>query len=326
MLEVSQGAPVIHDTNSYSCLGGLIDLPVPRGRAIMTKNIETKSYVGIDVSKSKIDTFNDVLKHGHFSNTQTGFRSLIKQMRGLPGQVHAIIEPTGGYERQIVRALRQAEITVSIINPKQIRDFARAQGRIAKTDRIDARVLRDYGKALNPDPSQPVSSQMDALSDLVRRREQLLELLQSEENRIEHAANPAVRKSLHRSVKELQKQIKFIEQQIDKLLEDNDDLKKKVSRLEEIKGVGHLTAIKLLAEMPELGSLNQKQSAAMAGLAPYNRDSGKVRGKRFIGGGRPAVRRALYMAALVASRYHPRLSLFYQRLIAAGKQKKNRPS
>lgn len=282
----------------------------------------TTHYIGLDVSKAKIDTFCQVLKHGSVSNDPSGHRRLIKALGKLPGPAHAIIEPTGGYEKRLAAALREAGVAVSLVNPRQARDFARAQGRLAKTDRIDARVLCDFGAAMRPEPTPTPTPQMEELAALVRRREQLGEMLTAEQNRLEQADDRAVRQSHQGMIAMLQKQIAGIDQAIEALVDRDDDLGGKVRRLQQVKGVGQLTAVKVLAELPELGTLNQKQAAAIAGLAPINRDSGTFRGKRFTGGGRPALRKALYMPALVAARYNNKMRAIYQRLIDNGKPKK----
>ena len=269
-----------------------------------------KTYIGLDVSKSKIDTFSEVLKYGSVSNDPSGYRRIIKAASKFSGTVHAIIEPTGGYERRLAEALRQAGFAVSLVNPRQVRDFARAQGRLAKTDRLDAKVLADFGAAMCPEASRVPTASEQELASLVRRREQILEMLQSEKNRLEFVSEKAVRKLINKHITVLEKQIDQIDKLIDELLDQDNDLSGKVGRLEQVKGVGRLTAIKLLSEMPELGTLSRKQAAAMAGVAPINHDSGTLRGKRFTGGGRPAVRRALYMSALVAARYNDDMRAF----------------
>lgn len=290
----------------------------------MSTNTQQPTYLGADVAKAKIDTYHPVLKHGQTKNDKSGYRRLLKQLQRVlkQGPVHVILEPTGGYERRLADALREAGIPVSVVNPRQVRDFARAKGRLAKTDRIDAQILAEFGQAMQPEPTPPPTPQEDALAALVRRREQLVQMQLAEQNRLEKAIQKDVRKSHQSLIRQCEREIAHIDKEIDKLLKDDDDLGGKVARLEEVKGVGRLTAIKLLAEMPELGKLNRRQVAAIAGLAPYNRDSGQSRGQRFIGGGRPAVRKALYMAALVASQYNETLRAFYLRLVEAGKPKK----
>lgn len=282
----------------------------------------TTHYLGLDVSKAKIDTFCQVLKHGNVSNDPSGHRRLIKALSKLSGPVHAIIEPTGGYEKRLAAALREAGIAVSLVNPRQARDFARAQGKLAKTDRIDARVLADFGAAMRPEPTPPPTAQMEELAALVRRREQLGEMLIAEQNRQEHTDDKVVAKLIKQHVAMLKGQIESVDAAIERLVDSDDDLGGKVRRLQEVKGVGRLSAVKVLAELPELGTLNQKQTAAIAGLAPINHDSGTLRGKRFTGGGRPALRKALYMPALVAARHNQTLRALYLRLIEKGKPKK----
>lgn len=288
----------------------------------MSEPEEPITYVGLDVSKAKIDTFSEVYKHGSVSNDPSGHRRLIKSLAKVEGPVQAIVEPTGVYHRRLVEALRAAGIAVSVVNARQVRDFARAQGKLAKTDRLDSRVLADYGAALHPKETPPPDPKLEELAALVRRREQLGQMLTAEQNRLEQAQDHAVQKSHQSMIAMLEDQQQAIEAAIDELVEHDEDIGGKVQRLSQVKGVGKLTAVKLLAEMPELGTLNRREAAAIAGLAPINRDSGKMRGKRFTGGGRPAARKALYMAALVASRYNQTLRDFYQRLIAKGKPKK----
>lgn len=285
-------------------------------------NNTKKHYIGLDVSKDKIDTFSEVLKYGFASNDPSGYRCIIKVASKLGGTVHAIIEPTGGYEKRLACALREAGFIVSLVNPRQVRDFARAQGRLAKTDRLDAKVLADYGAAMNPKPTEPHGANQEELTALVRRREQLLEARQSEENRLQQETSRKVKTSINSTLRMLDKQIETIEKAIDELIESDEELGAKVRRLTQVKGIGKTIAVKLLSEMPELGTLNRRQAGAMAGVAPINHDSGTQRGKRFIGGGRPAVRKALYMGALVASRFNENMRTFYQRLLEKGKPKK----
>ena len=282
----------------------------------------TPTYLGLDVSKHTLEIFG--LRRGSPSlpNTPAGHRRLINRLNNLPGPFQVILEPTGGYERAVVAALHQATIPLSVINPRQARDFARAQGLLAKTDRLDARVLAQFGAAIRPAPNPPPSPSVEALVALVRRRDQLEQACRREANRLEHAVHPSVQASHRQLITQLQREIARLEAAIDQLVDHDDDLRGKVGRLEEVKGVGRRTAIGLLAELPELGTVNRKQIAALAGLAPINRDSGTLRGHRFIGGGRPAVRRRLYMAALVASRHNEPLRRFYARLLHAGKAKK----
>ena len=284
-------------------------------------NKETVS-IGIDISKERFEALLPGQKSQSYANGPAGFRRLLKALARVPGAPHVILEPTGGYERKLVAALHKAGIALSLVNPRKVRAFARAQGRLAKTDRIDAQVLADFGVTMNPPLSLPPSPAVQELATLVRRRQQLLGLIGAEKNRLEKEQNRQLRSLARKLINTLNKQLEEVEKLIEALIHSDEDLRGKTQRLCQVKGVGAVTAASLLAKMPELGSLNRKQAAALAGLAPLNRDSGKYRGKRFIAAGRPAVRRALYMAALVASRFNDTLRAFYQSLLARGKPKK----
>jgi transposase len=209
-----------------------------------------------------------------------------------------------------------------VLNPRLARDFARARGRLAKTDAIDARLLADYGQTMQPVPTPRPDPQMTLLDDLVTRRAQLVEDRAKERTRLQQATCSEVRASLRQHIGHLDGQIKNLLARIAELVEASPSLKAKVQRLITVEGVGSLTASALLAALPELGTLSKNQVASLAGLAPFNRDSGAFRGTRSIRGGRIAVRTALYMAALTASRFNPILKAFYQRLKAAGKPHK----
>lgn len=282
----------------------------------------TITYVGLDIAKGSIELHGLPRGSAQLPNTPAGHRRLINRLCNLPGPFHCILEPTGGYERALVAALHQAGLSLTLVNPRQVRDFARAQGIRAKTDRLDARLLAQFGQTLAPPPTEPPAAELEALQALVRRRDQLEQELRREQCRLEHSAQPQVQASLRRSIRALATETQRLEAAIKEHLDDNDELGGKARRLQAVKGVGARTAVGLLAEMPELGKANRKEIAALAGLAPIPRDSGTFRGRRFIGGGRPLARRRLYMAALVASRHHESLRGFYQRLLRAGKAKK----
>ena len=251
-------------------------------------------------------------------NTPSGHAQLLKRLAAIPG-VHVICEATGGYERAVVAALHAARIPVSVLNPARVRQFARASGELAKTDPIDAAMLTAFGRAFMPAPTEPRTAVEIKLAALVTRRLQLIELRVAEEQRAATCADPALRKLFTPWLAQMEKQISKVEALIEELLKEHAPLAGQVQRLDDIMGVGRLTAVMAMATMPELGTLNRRQAAALAGLCPYNRDSGQWAGKRCISGGRLEVRRALYMAALSASRCNPLLKAFYDRLIAAGK-------
>ncbi len=282
---------------------------------------ETCVYMGVDISKDSLDLWGSSGRPGKYVNNKTGCRTLVCRLKKIE-RVHVTCEATGGYERMLVDALQAAGIDVSLVNPRQVRDFARAQGRLAKTDRLDAQVLAEYGEAMRPKVTPPRSKAHRQIEEVVQRRRQLVDMLQMERCRLRQTADPAMRKSIKGLVRILETQIKNAERRMRQLMEDVPALKQAVTRLCEIKGIGMISALSLLAFMPELGSLNRAQAAALAGVAPFNRDSGTFRGRRIIWGGRAAVRATLYMVALVASRRNPLFSEFYQQLRKRGKQAK----
>ena len=281
---------------------------------------KTSVYAGLDISK---DTLQLHLQSKAFDlpNTAAGQAQLIKRLAAFPG-VQVICEATGGYERAGVAALHAAAIPVSVLNPSRVRQFARASGKLAKTDPIDAAMLTAFGQAFTPVPTPPRSAIEIKMAALVTRRAQLLQLRVAEAQRADTCTDRDLCKLFTSWLAQLGKQIAKVEALIEALLQAEAPLASQVQRLDDISGVGRLTAVMVLATMPELGTLNRRQAAALAGLCPYNRDSGQWSGKRCISGGRADVRRALYMAALSASRNNPLLKPFYDRLIAAGKPAK----
>ena len=277
-------------------------------------------YAGLDIAKASLQ-LQLQSKFFDLPNTPEGHAQLIKRLAAIPG-VHLICEATGGYERAVVAALHAAAQPVSVINPARVRQFARASGELAKTDPIDAAVLTAFGQAFTPEATPPRTAIEIKMAALVARRVQLLELRVAEAQRADTCANLDLRKLFTPWLAQMEKQIAKIEALIETLLKEQAPLADKVQRLDDIMGVGRLTAVMVLATMPELGTLNRREVAALAGLCPYNRDSGQWAGKRCISGGRAEVRRALYMAALSASRSNHLLKPFYDRLIAAGKPAK----
>jgi transposase len=277
---------------------------------------------GIDVSKDKLDLC--TLPGGElraFANNDQGRAELVALLvKFQPAKI--IIESTGGYERPSLFALQDADLPVALVNPRQVRDFAKGTGQLAKTDRLDACVLAEFGRVVAVQLTEKTSEKHRELAALVGRRQQLLALRVAEQNRVEHAEHKFVEKTLQRMLKALNKEIRGVEDQIAKLLHSDDDWKQKLQLLSTAPGVGPTTGMTLLAELPELGQLNRQEIAALVGVAPYPHDSGKFRGKRCIRGGRHSVRCVLYMAALAARRFNPAIRLFAQRLAAAGKPHK----
>ena len=285
---------------------------------------ESLVYVGMDVAKATLDLYaphSPAPQARQFANDRTGQRALARWLRKL-GPVQVVCEATGGYERAALEALRAVGIGVSVVHARQVRDFARAQGRLAKTDRLDAAVLAEFGRCLQPSVTPAPSAAQRQLSELVARRSQLLGLRTAEHNRLEHATHPAVRRQLQRHLIGLERQLEQLDAWLTELVAGEPTLAQKVARLCLVRGVGRVTAVVLLATLPELGTLNRRQAAALVGVAPFNRDSGPRRGHRMIAGGRAAARRALYMAGLVAAFANARFKVFYQRLVAEGKAPK----
>jgi transposase len=280
----------------------------------------TTIHAGLDIAKLNLQLHLAGRVHD-LPNTAAGHRRLLKLLASQPG-VQVVCEATGGYERDVVATLHEAGILVSVLNPARVRHFARATGQRAKTDHIDAAVLSAYGQALQPKPTAPRTQQEQQLAELVRRRVQVLEVLVGQRQQAQRLTIPVLRRQAQSLVRRLERDMEQIETQLKELRTQATTLDERVQKLEAITGVGTITALAVLAELPELGTLNRRQAAALAGLAPHPRESGQWHGRRSIGGGRAPVRRALYMAALVAAHSNRQLKAFYQRLRAAGKPAK----
>ena len=284
----------------------------------MSQNNLNILYVGLDVAKLSLQLHLAGTFH-LLANNPKGHAQLLKHLRDYP-TAHVVCEATGGYEQAIVYALQSAGVPVSIVEAGRVRYFARAQGQRAKTDPIDAAVLSEYGALFQPAATAPASLQQQQLAELAQRRRQLIHLLVSERNHAEHYADAFRARQSRQLVKALEKQITQCDKAIITLIAQDPELAAKAERLRAIPGVGPVVAATMLAEMPELGKLNTQTAAALAGVAPYNRDSGGQRGIRRINGGRAVVRCALYMATLSAVRHDRILKEFYQRLRAGGKK------
>jgi len=286
----------------------------------MSQNTMTTIYAGLDIAKLNLQLHLAGRVHD-LPNTKVGHRRLLKLLTPH-SSVHVVCEATGGYERDIVAALHQPNVPVSVLNPARVRHFARATGQRAKTDHIDAAILSEYGRALQPKPTAPRTPQEQQLTELIRRRGQILDVLVAQRQQTETLTLPALRRQAQSFIHRLERDLARIEDLLRQLRTETPTLDTRAQKLEAIKGVGTLTALSVLAELPELGTLNRRQAAALAGLAPHPRESGQWHGRRSIGGGRAPVRRALYMAALVAARSNTHLKAFYQRLRTAGKPAK----
>lgn len=279
--------------------------------------MKSSVYAGLDIAKASLQLHLQSQSYD-LPNTAAGHVQMLKRLATVPG-VHIVCEATGGYERAVVAALHAAPVPVSVINPARVRQFARASGELAKTDPIDAAVLTAFGVAFAPGATPARTATENKMAALVARRAQLIELRVAEAQRADTCPDLALRKLFKPWLAQVEKQTAKVEALIEELLAGQTHLAGQVERLDAITGVGRLSAVMVLATMPELGTLNRRQAAALAGLCPYNRDSGQWAGKRCISGGRAEVRRSLYMAALSASRSNHVLKPFYDRLIAAGK-------
>lgn len=278
-------------------------------------------FVGVDVAKADLVT---ALRPGEEAwtvpNDEAGVQELLRRLR-LQRPTLVVLEATGGYERGVVAALASAGVPLVVANPRQVRDFARSTGQLAKTDRIDARILALFAERVRPEPRPLPDEATRTLDALLTRRRQILEMLTAERNRLEHAV-AAVRRDLLQHIRWLERRLRDVDHDLDRTIQSSPVWRAKDDLLRSIPGVGPVTSRTLIGDLPELGTLNRKQVAALVGVAPLARDSGTLKGKRLVWGGRAPVRAALYMAALVASRCNPTIKAFYQRLVAAGKPKK----
>jgi transposase len=277
--------------------------------------------MGIDVAKAHLDVC--VLPGGESwrtSNNEVDIAELTQRLQALEPR-GVILEATGGLEQALVVALLDAGVPVHVMNPRQMREFARAMGRLAKTDKIDAAVLAQFGQMVRPEPRELPDESVQTLKALVARRHQILEMLVTEKIR-RQLAPKRVRKSIDTNVEWLKKLLKEIDDDLDTTIRSSPVWREKDDLLRSVPGIGRVVSSVLLAGLPELGRAGRRKLAALVGVAPFNRDSGLMRGRRTIWGGRAAVRVALYQAALVASRHNALIKAFYERLLAAGKPKK----
>jgi len=279
-------------------------------------------FVGIDVSKARLDVHVRPQNESFsVSSDDAGIAMLLGRLSGLAPTLVAL-EATGGYEASVAAALAHAGVPVAVVNPRQIRDFARATGQLAKTDGLDAQVIARFAEAIQPPVRALASDQAQALAELVARRRQLVEMLTAELNRQRQVSQRAIQQRLTAHVTWLRRAIAEIEDDIQRLIRSSPVWRAKEDLLTSAPGIGDVTAHALIADLPELGQLDRRRIAALVGVAPFTRESGQWRGRRMIGGGRAAVRTALYMATLVAIRYNPRIGAIYRRLTAAGRPKK----
>ena len=285
-------------------------------------DVSDRSIVGLDVSKTRLDVA--VRPSGEswsVSNDEAGIKLLVKRLKPYPGAL-VVMEATGGFEHAAAAAVSAAGFEAAIVNPRQVRDFGRAVGQLAKTDTIDAELLALFGERVKPKPRPLADADLQVLQALMARRRQVIEMLTMEKNRVSMARTTAVQLSLKRHIEWLEKQLSDVNRELGNAIKQSPIWRAKENLLTSVPGVGRVTSTTCVAHLPELGLLNRKQMAALVGVAPFARDSGSYRGRRVIWGGRAPVRNALYMATLVATRHNPVIREFYARLIQAGKPRK----
>ena len=300
-----------------SCKGG------PKQGSFGEEEIVTRAkvYVGIDVAKDRLDVAQRPgTEIWWVTNDDGGIADLVARLKVIRPTL-VVLEATGGIELPLVGTLAAAGLPVVVVNPRQTREFARATGRLAKTDAIDAQVLAQFAEAVRPALRPLANAATQQLSSLVARRRQVIEMLTAEKNRLRTAA-PAVRGHVKEHILWLERSLSELDSELGQAIQSSDVWRARDDLLQSAPGVGPVLSITLLAHLPELGSLSRKEIAALVGVAPLNRDSGTLRGRRTVWGGRPQVRAVLYMGALVATRRNPIIQAFYQRLLAAGKPKK----
>jgi len=279
------------------------------------------NFVGIDVAKNSMEvTVDGGNESWNFPNDESGLEKLVKKMKKFSPCL-IVLEATGGYESMVVALLQSKGFPLAVINPRQIRDFARSVGTLAKTDILDAKVIANFAAKIQPAPRILPTEAAKKLGDILVRRRQIVTMRTAEKNRLQQAA-PSVMKRVKAHVTWLEKELSDINTELKQMIQDDPEWQEKDEIIQSVPGVGPNLSITLLVDFPELGILNRKQIAALGGVAPFNRDSGKMRGKRTIWGGRDIVRTATYMAAFSAIRCNPSLKSLFDRLIAVGKPRK----
>jgi transposase len=278
-------------------------------------------FVGIDVSKGRLDVA--VGEKGEFwneKNDEKGISQVVERLKKVNPTL-IVLESTGGLERAVLIELTRAGLAVAMVNPGRVREYAKSIGQLAKTDKLDARLLARFGAAVRPAVTQLPNEAEEHLSALLARRKQLLEMLVAEENRLSSTSR-TMNANIEKHITWLKKELGDLNTEIDEFNRQDPELKAKNELMQSVKGVGPITASTLAADLPELGHLNKKKIAALVGVAPFNQDSGRMRGKRRIKGGRSSVRQVLYMAAIAATRFNPVIKAFYKSLLLRGKLKK----
>lgn len=281
----------------------------------------TEIFVGIDVAKARLDiAIHAPARTWQVDNSDAGISAVVQTLRELEPTL-IVLEATGGFELAVVAALVAAHLPVVVTNPRQVRNFARATGKLAKTDKLDAALLAQFGATLRPTPRALPSEQDEQLTALLVRRRQIVDMLTVEQNRL-HTVRAPMHLDIQEHIAWLRSKLAKLDDEIDDFIQTTPLWHAKDELLQSVPGIGRITACTLVAMLPELGTLNRQEIAALVGLAPINKDSGKKRGKRRIFGGRAPVRNVLYMATLVATKHNPVIRRFYEHLVAQGKEKK----
>jgi transposase len=284
--------------------------------------MKTQVFVGLDVSKQKLDVaVRPKGRHFVTSNDDRGIQQLVKRLTALKPQL-IVLEASGGYELLATAALAEARLPVALVNPQAVRKFAGATGKLAKTDKIDAQVLAHFAEALRPEPRPLPDQDLQMLKAVLHRRLQVVKMIGQEKNRLEKTFIPNLRRDIQDHLAWLQKRLKELDQDLDDQIRQSPLWRDRNRLLQSVPGIGPVVSQAVIAQLPEIGTLSGKKVAALVGVAPFNRDSGRFRGKRMIRGGRSYLRNKLYMAAVVASQWNPVIRSFYQRLLAAGKTPK----
>jgi transposase len=280
-------------------------------------------YIGIDVAQEDLVVAREgVAGSKAYPNTERGYRDLVKDLKDAE---LIVLEATGGYQRGVVAALGGAGLPVVVVNPRQVRDFAKATGQLAKTDLLDAHVLAAFGAKVKPELRMLPSEDEEELRDFLARQQQVMQMLVAEKSRLLQAqgrGRQPLRRKIKRHISYLELELKMLDSDLDGMIRKSPLWREQDDLLQSVPGIGKQTSRVLLGILPELGVASAAEIAKLAGLAPINRDSGKMRGKRFIGGGRSRVRAALYMATLAATRFNPAVKMWYKRLLSAGKPKR----
>ena len=283
-----------------------------------------RTYVGVDVSKAALDVaILPAREHFVVPNDEAGIDELLGKLLAEVSDALVVLEASGGFERTLTAALAASEIALFVVNPRQARDFAKATGTLAKTDALDAFVLARFAQAIRPAPRAIPDQEAREFQEILARRRQIIKMATAEKNRLGASGSKAVRGRIQAHIRWLEKELSRTDRDLDETIEKSPTFKANETLLRSVPGVAPVLCRTLLAELPELGSLSPRELSALVGVAPLNRDSGTLRGRRTVWGGRARVREALYMGALIASRFNPAIKEFYGRLVAGGKPKKS---